>query len=171
MKKIIILILSCLFLTGCSAGTPEEQEQLAQALQSLGQQEETSTSWDDFVSQLGGEAAKTEETSEASWGDVLQALKEAKEEESADDGETAIPWDEIKNILTGGEVKTPTPTPIPADPTSTPEPTVSPAPSPAPEPTASPTPTPAPSPTPGPENEDPLSDGLHIIQRIERALY
>ena len=168
MKKKFFLfsfiIASCLFVTGCSAGTPEEQQELAQALQSLGQQEETSTSWDDFVSQLGGDAMAEEETSEASWADVLHALKEANEEEKVD-GETTIPWGELKDILSGGEVKTLTPTPIPADPTSTPAPT------PAPELTATPTPMPTATPTPEPENEDPLSDGLHIIQRIESALY
>ena len=170
---LVFLLISCLFIGGCSAGTPEEQEQLAQALQSLGQEYENSSGWEDFVSQLGGEAATAEvETSEASWCDVFKALKEKEAEETAkEDSGTSFPWDEITDIFTGGGSETipvATPTPIPAEPTA-PEPTASPT----PEPTATPTPMPEPTatPTPEPENEDPLSDGLHIIQRIERALY
>ncbi len=160
-----LIFASCFFFTGCSAGTPEEQQELAQALQSFGQENETSSGWDTFFSQLEGEATAEEETSEASWGDVLQALKEAKEEE--DDGETAIPWDEIKNILTGGEVKTPTPTPIPAEPTSAPEPTASPTPTPTPMPTATPEQTA--SPTPEPESEE--DDGFHLFQKLKDFVY
>lgn len=163
---LVFLLISCLFIGGCSAGTPEEQEQLAQALQSLGQEYEDSNSsgWEDFVSQLGGEAATAEvETSEASWADVLQALKEAKEEESADDGETAIPWDEIKNILTGGEeTLTLTPTPTPAEPTPTPTAT----PSPTPEPTATPTPMPTATPTPEPTVTPTPAESNGIIKKL-----
>ena len=159
MKIIYLFIISCLFLTGCSAGSPEEQEQLAQALQSLEQEQKDSPSgWDTFFSQLEGEATAEEETSEASWGDVFKALKEKEAEETAkEDSGTSFPWDEITDIFTDGGSET-----IPA---ATPTPTA--APTPTPEPTATLEPT-AP---PEEEEEDPLSDGVHIIQRIERFFY
>ena len=168
MKKKFFLfsfiIASCLFVTGCSAGTPEEQEELAQALQSLEQQEENSSGWEDFVSQLGGEAATAEVESSASWGDVFKALKEKEAEETAKDGsETSFPWGELKDILTGGGSET-----VPVTSTPTPEPT--PTPTPTPTATATPEPTATPTPEPEPEDED-EDDGFHLYRRMVDFFY
>ena len=157
MKKIFFLVFfifaSCL-LIGCSAGSPEEEEQLVQALQSLGHSKEDS--------------------SEVTLDDVIDAINDKVADDS---GETSIvlPWNLLKKILWGeGESPTATTTPMPTA-TPTPIPTVTPTPMPTatPTPMATPEPiaTPTPTATPEPEDDDPLSDGVHLIQRIERFLY
>lgn len=158
-KKFFLFLLifaSCFFFAGCSAGTPEEQQELAQALQSFGQEDETSSGWDTFFSQLEGEA-----TAEASWDDVIKALNEKE----PDGTSLSFPWNLAKDIFWGeGETSMPSATPMP-----TPMPTATSTPTPMPTATPEPTATPTPEAKPEPESEE--DDGFHLFQKLKDFVY